>query len=38
MLTHRVLEGRMMRAIGRIEALDTVKGEVTRIRMEALAG
>jgi homoserine dehydrogenase len=38
MLTHRVLEGRMNEAIGRIEALDTVKGAVTRIRMETLAG
>ena len=38
MLTHRVLEGRMNEAITRIEALDTVKGEVVRIRMENLAG
>ena len=38
MLSHRVREGRMNRAIARIEALNTVKGEVTRIRMETLAG
>jgi len=38
MLTHRVLEGHMNRAIARIEALDSVNGAVTRIRMEALAG
>jgi len=38
MLTHRVLEGSMNQAIDRIEALETVKGEVMRIRMETLAG
>jgi homoserine dehydrogenase len=38
MLTHRVLEGRMNQAIARIEALETVKSEVVRIRMETLAG
>lgn len=38
MLSHRVREGRMNRAIARIEALGTVKGEVMRIRMETLAG
>ena len=38
MLSHRVLEGRMNRAIARIEALDSVKGAVVRIRMETLAG
>lgn len=38
MLSHRVLEGRMNEAIARIEALDAVKGEVVRIRMEHLAG
>ena len=38
MLTHRVVEGRMNEAIARIEALDAVKGEVIRIRMENLAG
>jgi len=38
MLSHRVREGRMNRAIARIEALNTVKGEVMRIRMETLAG
>jgi homoserine dehydrogenase len=38
MLTHRVLEARMNRALGRIAALDVVQGEIVRIRMEALAG
>jgi homoserine dehydrogenase len=38
MLSHRVLEGRMNEAIARIEALDSVRGEVVRIRMENLAG
>ncbi len=38
MLSHRVLEGRMNQAIARIEALDSVKGEVVRIRVEHLAG
>jgi homoserine dehydrogenase len=38
MLTHRVLEARMNAAIARIEDLDSVGGEVTRIRMESLAG
>ncbi len=38
MLSHRVLEGDMNRAIERIEALDSVKGAVVRIRAEALDG
>jgi len=38
MLSHRVMEGRMNLAIARIEALDSVKGAVVRIRMEHLAG
>jgi homoserine dehydrogenase len=38
MLTHRVIERQMNEAIARIEALDSVKGEVTRIRMETLSG
>jgi len=38
MLSHRVREGRMNRAIARIEALESVTGEVVRIRMEQLAG
>jgi len=38
MLSHRVLERRMNEAIARIEALDSVTGEVVRIRMEHLAG
>ncbi len=37
MLTHRVLEGRMNRAIEQIEALESVHGSVVRIRMEHLA-
>jgi homoserine dehydrogenase len=36
MLTRRVLEGSMNRAIARIEALDSVPGRVVRIRMEQL--
>jgi homoserine dehydrogenase len=38
MLTHRVREARMNDAIAHIEDLDAVRGEVTRIRMESLAG
>jgi homoserine dehydrogenase len=38
MLSHRVLERQMNEAIARIEDLDSVKGEVVRIRMENLAG
>jgi homoserine dehydrogenase len=38
MLTHRVQEARMNRAIARIEALQTVSGNVIRIRMEGLEG
>jgi homoserine dehydrogenase len=37
MLTHRVLEKQMNDAIAQIESLDTVQGEVTRIRMERLS-
>jgi homoserine dehydrogenase len=37
MLTHRVREGRMDEAIARIEALDTISGQVTRIRVEHLS-
>ena len=36
MLTHRVREGQMNEAIARIEALDAIKGSVTRIRLEHL--
>jgi homoserine dehydrogenase len=36
MLTHRVLEGKMNQAIKAIEALDSITGEVTRIRLETL--
>ncbi len=35
-LTHRVNEGQMNDAISRIEALDTIQGKVTRIRLESL--
>ena len=38
MLTHRIREARMNRAIERIEALESVSGEVVRIRMETLDG
>ena len=38
MLTHRVREGQMRAAIARIEALDSIRGSVTRIRVEQLAG
>ena len=36
MLTHRVVEKQMNQAIEQIEALNTISGEVTRIRMESL--
>ncbi len=38
MLTHRIVERRMNEAIARIEALDTIVGGVTRIRVENLDG
>ncbi len=38
MLTHRVVEQRMNDAIASIEALDTIEGRVTRIRVESLDG
>jgi homoserine dehydrogenase len=37
LLTHRSIEGNVVDAIAAIEALPTVTGTVTRIRMEALA-
>jgi homoserine dehydrogenase len=37
MLTQRVVERRMNEALRRIEALDTIVGQVTRIRLETLA-
>ena len=37
MLTHRVVERQMNTAIKEIEALDTVVGQVMRIRMEQLS-
>ncbi len=36
MLTHRVIEKNMTDAIAEIEALDSIEGAVTRIRMETL--
>jgi homoserine dehydrogenase len=36
MLTHKVREGNMNEALKAIEQLDSICGEVTRIRMEAL--
>jgi homoserine dehydrogenase len=38
MLTHTVEEGKMNRAIEQIEKLDSIAGQVTRIRMEHLEG
>nr|VFK14287.1 MAG: homoserine dehydrogenase [Candidatus Kentron sp. LPFa] len=38
MLTHRVLEGRMMEALAEIEKSDSIEGRVTRIRVEQLRG
>ena len=36
LLTHQVVEGRMREALARIEALASVRGAVTRIRVESL--
>jgi len=38
MITHQVREKRMNTALAKIEALDTVSGQVIRIRMEHLSG
>jgi homoserine dehydrogenase len=38
LLTHSVREGQMNQAIASIEALDSVEGSVTRIRLEHLSG
>ena len=38
MLSHKVVEGQMNRAIQAIEALDSVNGSVVRIRLEHLEG
>ncbi|MCF7983588.1 MAG: homoserine dehydrogenase [Thiohalocapsa sp.] len=38
MLTHRVKEARMNSALARIEALDSVHGDIVKIRMEGLEG
>jgi len=35
-LTHKVMEGQMNKAIAKIEALDSIVGKVVRIRMENL--
>ncbi len=35
-LTHRVLENNMNNALAEVEALNTIQGEVTRIRVESL--
>jgi len=35
-LTHRVLENNMNKALSEVEALSTIQGEVTRIRVESL--
>jgi homoserine dehydrogenase len=37
MLTQRIREGKMNQAIGKIQQLDSINGEVTRIRVESLA-
>ncbi|HEB92520.1 MAG TPA: homoserine dehydrogenase [Gammaproteobacteria bacterium] len=37
LLTHRVLEGQMDQAIAAIEALDSISGEIMRIRLETLS-
>jgi len=36
MLTHKVYEKQMISAIAKIEALDSIKGQLTRIRVETL--
>jgi len=36
-LTHNVVEGSMNQAIGQIEALSSIRGPITRIRMEQLS-
>lgn len=38
MLTHETLEKYILEAIGRIEALPTIAGSVTRLRLETLGG
>jgi len=38
LLTRKIVEGAMNRAIAKLEALDSIEGKVTRIRMETLAG
>lgn len=37
-LTNRTIEGKLSAAVGRIEGLESIVGEVTRIRVESLAG
>jgi homoserine dehydrogenase len=38
LLTNRTHERRIVAAVGQLEALDSIDGEVVRIRMESLAG
>lgn len=38
MLTHRVREGRMNDALAEVEKLDSIRGDVVRIRVEQLSG
>lgn len=38
LLTNRTEERQMVAAVGQLEALDTIQGEIVRIRMESLAG
>jgi len=38
LLTRKIVEGAMNKAIAKLEALDSIEGRVTRIRMETLAG
>ena len=35
-LTHRVIESKMNKALSEVEALSTIQGDVTRIRVESL--
>ena len=37
LLTKKIVEGAMNRAIAKLEALDSIEGKVTRIRMESLS-
>ena len=37
-LTNRTIEGKLSAAVSRIEGLEGIVGDVTRIRVESLAG